>query len=250
VTCIEIIEHLEDDILKKLPSVIFGFIKPKVALFTTPNSDFNIVFGEDFTGFRHWDHKFEWTRIEFKSWCDSILEDYPDYTVEYSGIGKGKEGTEHLGCCSQMAVFKKISQFQESDLPTNYVALDPYELINTYEYPAKIVLPMKDQIYNKAAYLMNQISTDGSIEEEYGIVNIPLAELVRQMDFPTDILTEEILKDILLDHGLELSKENMVKYKLYDDEDSEMSDESDGIYSLEVGVQSIGITDFVEESWD
>jgi len=122
--------------------------------------------------------------------------------------------------------------------------------INTYEYPAKIVLPMKDQIYNKAAYLMNQISTDGSIEEEYGIVNIPLAELVRQMDFPTDILTEEILKDILLDHGLELSKENMVKYKLYDDEDSEMSDESDGIYSLEVGVQSIGITDFVEESWD
>ena len=62
VVAIELIEHLESRILQKVPESIFGQIRPKLAIFTTPNREFNVVF-ENFEGpFRHWDHKFEFTR--------------------------------------------------------------------------------------------------------------------------------------------------------------------------------------------
>lgn len=63
------IEHLEAPMLSQLPSSLFGALNPKVVVLTTPNADFNVLF-PDLTGFRHWDHKFEWSRIEFKSWYD------------------------------------------------------------------------------------------------------------------------------------------------------------------------------------
>lgn len=56
------IEHLPNDVLSALPSVVFGRVRPRVAVFTTPNREFNPLFA-DFPGpFRHWDHRFEWTR--------------------------------------------------------------------------------------------------------------------------------------------------------------------------------------------
>ena len=60
-------EHLEQDVLESFPAVVFGMINPKVAIVTTPNSEFNVLF-PNFTGFRHPDHKFEWTRAQFQEW--------------------------------------------------------------------------------------------------------------------------------------------------------------------------------------
>ena len=65
------IEHLYPDVLEEVPFTVFGFIKPKLAIFTTPNFEFNILFN-DFkskkNNFRHYDHKFEWTREQFENW--------------------------------------------------------------------------------------------------------------------------------------------------------------------------------------
>jgi hypothetical protein len=37
-------------------------MRPKLVVVTTPNAEYNTLF-PDFEGpFRHWDHKFEWTR--------------------------------------------------------------------------------------------------------------------------------------------------------------------------------------------
>lgn len=61
------IEHLYPNILEALPYNIFGIIRPLVAIFTTPNADFNVLFPH-FSGSRHWDHKFEWSRQQFQDW--------------------------------------------------------------------------------------------------------------------------------------------------------------------------------------
>lgn len=61
------IEHLQPEDLKPLTSNIFGFIRPKIAIFSTPNQEFNVLFPQ-LSGFRHWDHKFEWTRSQFTEW--------------------------------------------------------------------------------------------------------------------------------------------------------------------------------------
>ena len=67
VTLVEVIEHLKDNELEALPLNVFGRINSKHVVVTTPNSEFNVVF-PNFSGFRHDDHKFEWTRDEFQAW--------------------------------------------------------------------------------------------------------------------------------------------------------------------------------------
>lgn len=48
------------------------------------------------------------------------------YTVTFDGIAPGPEGTEHLGCCSQVAVFERIS----SSVPTDESGIgQPYNLV-------------------------------------------------------------------------------------------------------------------------
>lgn len=61
------IEHLYPEELDALPFTIFGYIRPQVAIFTTPNADFNVLF-PGLSGFRHPDHKFEWSQEQFQSW--------------------------------------------------------------------------------------------------------------------------------------------------------------------------------------
>ncbi|GAA97122.1 hypothetical protein E5Q_03797, partial [Mixia osmundae IAM 14324] len=112
----EVLEHLPDNILKKFGSVVLGHYRPRVVVVTTPNYDFNAFFPAsadeqdrpqpaasvdleanprwrfaDPTGrtdrtFRDLDHKFEWTRVEFKEWCARMASEY-DYDVELAGVG-------------------------------------------------------------------------------------------------------------------------------------------------------------------
>lgn len=69
-TSIYSIEHLFPHTELNLPQNIFGFIRPKIAVFTTPNADFNCLFEHSKfpNGFRHDDHKFEWTQQQFRDW--------------------------------------------------------------------------------------------------------------------------------------------------------------------------------------
>ena len=69
VTAVELIEHLMPHELEAFPRTVFGSIKPDIAVVTTPNKDFNVVFANpDPDRMRHPDHKFEWTREEFLNW--------------------------------------------------------------------------------------------------------------------------------------------------------------------------------------
>lgn len=61
------IEHLYPDVLEAVPHNIFGYIQPNIAIFTTVNADFNVLF-PNLKKFRHYDHKFEWTREQFQGW--------------------------------------------------------------------------------------------------------------------------------------------------------------------------------------
>ncbi|XP_062550163.1 uncharacterized protein LOC134214901 [Armigeres subalbatus] len=115
---IEIIEHLHSDVLEGVPENVFGFIRPKVAMFSTPNSEYNVMFdGLLDNGFRHDDHKFEWTRAQFTEWCDDIIRRYPDYMVKYFGIGPPpKDHPDDIGYVSQLAVFVRRDFIDELEV--------------------------------------------------------------------------------------------------------------------------------------
>jgi 3' terminal RNA ribose 2'-O-methyltransferase Hen1 len=102
-TVIEVIEHLDEFRLATFAQILFQFTRPKILIITTPNQEYNVRFTSLATGkLRHPDHRFEWTRTEFQSWCDRTAKQY-NYQVQFSPIG-----TEDslLGAPTQMAVFQ------------------------------------------------------------------------------------------------------------------------------------------------
>lgn len=136
VTCIELVEHLQEEDLRKMPENIFGFIRPRIVVITTPNRDFNVVF-PGLQGMRHWDHKFEWSRAEFRAWCSDIVQRYPGYTVEYSGVGDSPSA-EHrgVGHCTQIATFKRTRDTNEApEVPPEHQL--PYKLVTQTSLPGE-----------------------------------------------------------------------------------------------------------------
>ena len=103
----EVIEHLDPERLRSLVRVVFEHARPRRIVVTTPNAEYNAVWAALPAGkFRHPDHRFEWTRAEFRTWAEGVAERY-GYTAAFSGIGdedpEGRRGTP-----TQMAVFDSI----------------------------------------------------------------------------------------------------------------------------------------------
>ncbi|XP_025112495.1 small RNA 2'-O-methyltransferase-like isoform X2 [Pomacea canaliculata] len=148
-TLIEVIEHLEPNVLAHVIQAVFGNLRPSLVVITTPNADFNILF-PDFTGFRHWDHKFEWTQEEFHCWCKQICEDYK-YKVTFTGVGKPPEGKEDLGYCSQVAVLTN-----ESDYPNDCVAEFVYSQILEHVYHVD-TRSYQEKLIQEVTYVVNSL---------------------------------------------------------------------------------------------
>eukprot|EP00123_Amoebidium_parasiticum_P021134 comp6212_c0_seq1/m.2043 comp6212_c0_seq1/g.2043 ORF comp6212_c0_seq1/g.2043 comp6212_c0_seq1/m.2043 type:complete len:396 (-) comp6212_c0_seq1:9-1196(-) len=103
--CVEVIEHLHPPALHAFPSVVFGALKPAVAVITTPNRDYNVLFGwGEEERLRDADHKFEWSRTEFQKWCQNTAHEY-GYDVTFTGVGDPPPTHQHLGWATQIAVF-------------------------------------------------------------------------------------------------------------------------------------------------
>ena len=100
----EVIEHVEPERLDSAERNVFGFMAPKTVVLTTPNGEYNAVFGMAPGKFRHRDHRFEWSRAEAKAWCDRIAAAY-GYTFELAGAG---DHTEEYGHLSHFIVFRKV----------------------------------------------------------------------------------------------------------------------------------------------
>jgi 3' terminal RNA ribose 2'-O-methyltransferase Hen1 len=99
---VEVIEHLDAPRLASFERVLFEFARPRFAVVTTPNAEYNTKFESLPAGqFRHRDHRFEWTRTQFTGWVDSVCMRF-GYTVKFQAIGP--EDAE-LGAPTQMAVF-------------------------------------------------------------------------------------------------------------------------------------------------
>lgn len=100
----EVIEHVDPVRLPALERSVFGFARPGTVVVTTPNSEYNVRFESLSAGrFRHPDHRFEWTRAEFRSWANSVAAQH-DYTVAFLPVG---DEDPEVGPPTQLAVFTK-----------------------------------------------------------------------------------------------------------------------------------------------
>ncbi|MER6735173.1 3' terminal RNA ribose 2'-O-methyltransferase Hen1 [Streptomyces puniciscabiei] len=98
----EVIEHLDLPRLPALEYAVFGHARPRTVLVTTPNVEYNVRWETLPAGHaRHGDHRFEWTRTEFRTWARAVAERH-GYDVEFAPVGPDDP---EVGPPTQMALF-------------------------------------------------------------------------------------------------------------------------------------------------
>jgi 3' terminal RNA ribose 2'-O-methyltransferase Hen1 len=84
----EVIEHVDPPRLPALERAVFGLAAPGAVIVTTPNREYNPHFDNPMpdNAMRHRDHRFEWTRAEFRDWADRVGAEY-GYDAKIEPVG-------------------------------------------------------------------------------------------------------------------------------------------------------------------
>ncbi|WP_075732266.1 3' terminal RNA ribose 2'-O-methyltransferase Hen1 [Streptomyces acidiscabies] len=108
----EVVEHLDLPRLPALEYAVFGAARPRTVLVTTPNVEYNVRWETLPAGHvRHGDHRFEWTREEFRTWAGEVAERH-GYDVEFTPIGPDDP---EVGPPTQMATFTQQTESQKTE---------------------------------------------------------------------------------------------------------------------------------------
>jgi 3' terminal RNA ribose 2'-O-methyltransferase Hen1 len=100
----EVIEHVDPPRLGALEQTVFGAARPGTVVVTTPNAEHNIRFPDLRPGaMRHPDHRFEWTRPQFRGWADGVAG-RRGYQVRFLPVGPDDP---EVGPPTQLAVFTR-----------------------------------------------------------------------------------------------------------------------------------------------
>ena len=101
---VEALEHLGPARIPMFEQALFGHARPGTVVLTTPNREYNVHYpGIPEGGLRHPDHRFEWTRDEFRAWADAVAEQH-GYTVTHLPVG---EVDAAHGAPTQMGIFQR-----------------------------------------------------------------------------------------------------------------------------------------------
>lgn len=100
----EVIEHVDPPRLAALERAVFGDAAPGTVVVTTPNAEYNVRFEGLVPGaMRHRDHRFEWTRGQFRDWAGRVAATF-GYQVRFLPVGGDDPET---GPPTQLAVFTR-----------------------------------------------------------------------------------------------------------------------------------------------
>jgi small RNA 2'-O-methyltransferase len=102
VALVETIEHLNPSHLSKLERAVFD-LRPGLVVITTPNREYNSLYGMGSGEYRHPDHRFEWDRRRFEGWASGVAA-RSAYHVHFDGIGAAHAW---YGSPTQMAIFHR-----------------------------------------------------------------------------------------------------------------------------------------------
>ena len=100
---VEVVEHVDPERLPALEHAVFAVARPGAVLVTTPNAEHNVRFaGLPAGAYRHADHRFEWTRAQFREWAGAVAAHH-GYAVEFRPVGPDDP---EVGPPTQLAVFR------------------------------------------------------------------------------------------------------------------------------------------------
>lgn len=121
---IEVIEHFEPSELDQVGPVLLGRCMPRRMVVTTPNREYNVHFvpqqpastshvqstqpiDVDSLPLRNPDHKFEFTRAEFRAWATALAQRF-GYDVTFDGIDGEASDALQVGPSTLVALFDQV----------------------------------------------------------------------------------------------------------------------------------------------
>ena len=100
----EVIEHIDLERLPAAENAVWGAARPAAVIVTTPNADHNPLYSSLSAGhMRHDDHRFEFTRAEFRDWAERVALTY-GYGVQFRSVG---QDDPVAGPATQLALFTR-----------------------------------------------------------------------------------------------------------------------------------------------
>ncbi|HUF51909.1 MAG TPA: class I SAM-dependent methyltransferase [Longimicrobiales bacterium] len=102
IALVETIEHLNPSHLSRLERAVFA-LHPVLIAITTPNREYNRLYGLALGEYRHPHHRFEWDRRRFEAWAAGVAV-RTGYDVQFEGIGPAHAW---YGTPTQMAIFRR-----------------------------------------------------------------------------------------------------------------------------------------------
>jgi hypothetical protein len=189
---VEVIEHLYWETLDKFFQIILGFYNTKYILITTPNKEYNVLYGLKEEQMRHWDHKFELTRSQFENLC-SIKANLFGYSVIYDGVG---DFNEDYGHPTQVAIFNKIL-----DNPQNL----PQENENNLNLPFNKLFVLNSLIYQR----------ESKIIRTKKFLNFLISKIVQKIEETNLNLTDFFINDLFKLYIVKKSFKNEKELKLF-----------------------------------
>jgi 3' terminal RNA ribose 2'-O-methyltransferase Hen1 len=99
---VEVVEHVDPERLPALEHAVFDVARPGTVVVTTPNAEHNVRY-PGLVGMRHGDHRFEWTRAQFRDWAGGVAL-RRGYAVRYLPVGPDDP---EVGPPTQMGVFTR-----------------------------------------------------------------------------------------------------------------------------------------------
>jgi 3' terminal RNA ribose 2'-O-methyltransferase Hen1 len=101
---VEVVEHLDPDRLAAFERVVFEHARPATVVLTTPNVEHNARFEGFAAGkLRHRDHRFEWSRAEFRVWAERVAARF-GYSTRFVPVGPDDS---EVGPPTQMVLFAR-----------------------------------------------------------------------------------------------------------------------------------------------
>lgn len=130
---------MEEDEAYQFGKTVLSLFRPKLLIVSTPNYEYNKILHKSapdhpknksmsqLPKFRNEDHKFEWTRKQFKQWASKLAKRH-NYSVEFSGVGGS--GKADPGFASQIAVFRRKSLSKVNVVEkVSEGSMQPYKII-------------------------------------------------------------------------------------------------------------------------
>ncbi|KAJ1372772.1 hypothetical protein KIN20_035020 [Parelaphostrongylus tenuis] len=197
----EVVEHIPEIDARRFVRSVLRTIQPDLFIISTPNHEYNEAFGLPPGKFRHDDHKFEFSRQQFRNWLCEIINEFTPfyaYMIKYVGVLKG---FAHLGGATQFGIISRMRK--HSMVTVHHPNLKVYRKVGEIVLRNSLFILQREKV--KQGFILwlqnNRLLKDHLIQSSAGgFWRVDVGEVLQNVELPKQLknqLDKQTMVDVL-----------------------------------------------------